>query len=101
MAVLAIKLDARAAAGRSRAQDGADTAGGLADQPKCVAADMVHVRIDGGDRRRHGDHGFERVAALGEDQAAGFGGGAMRRRGYAAAISGGVKGHGGRWLITS
>ena len=45
---------------------------GNADQPKSVAADMVHVRIDDGDRRRHRHHRFERVAAFGEDRAAGF-----------------------------
>ena len=34
---------------------------------------MIHVRIDGGDRRRHRDHRFERIAAFGQDQPSGFG----------------------------
>ena len=54
---------------------------------------MVHVRIDGGDGRRHGHHGFERIAALGEDRAAGFDGGGMRRADDAAAMAGAVQIH--------
>ena len=42
-------------------------------------------------RRRHRHHGFERVAALGQDGAAGFGRRRMRRRDDAAAMSGGVE----------
>ena len=52
---------------------------------------MVHVRIDGGDARRHRHHGFERVAALAQDGAAGFGGGRMRGADDAAAVAGGVE----------
>ena len=42
-------------------------------------------------RRRHRDHGFERVAALAQDRAAGLGRGGMRRGDDAAAMSGGVQ----------
>ncbi len=55
---------------------------------------MVHVRIDGGDGGRHGEHGFERVAALGQDLAAGFDGGSMRRANDAPAVAGCVQFHG-------
>ena len=44
-------------------------------------------------RRRHRHHGLERIAALGEDRAAGLGGGVMRRGDDAAAVSGGVEIH--------
>jgi hypothetical protein len=37
------------------------------DQPKSIAPDMIHVRVDDGDHRRHRHHGFERIAALGQD----------------------------------
>jgi hypothetical protein len=93
--VFPIKLDACAGGGGARAKDGADASRRLADQEEAVAPEVIHVRIDGRDRRGHGDHGFERVAAFGQDHAAGFGSGAMRGRDNAAAISGGVKGHGG------
>jgi hypothetical protein len=33
---------------------------------------MVHMRIDGSDRRGHGEHGLNRIAAFGQDGAAGF-----------------------------
>ena len=56
---------------------------------------MVHVGIDGGDRCRHRHHGLERVAALGEDAAAGFGGGMVGCGDDAAAVAGGVKVHSG------
>src|SRR5438270_3299253 len=40
----------------------------------------VHVRIDRCDRRRHRDHGFERVAAVLQDETPGPDGRVMRRR---------------------
>ena len=49
------------------------------------------MRIDGGDGRRHGHHGFERVAALGEDGAAGFDGGAVRCADDTAAMAGAMQ----------
>ena len=55
---------------------------------------MVHVRIDGGDRGRHRDHGFERVAAVGDDRASRLGGGVMGRADDALAMPGGVEVHG-------
>ena len=89
--VVAIKLRPRVTAGGTGRHDGAHAAGRLADQPKTVAAEMVHVRIDGHDGRRHGHHGFERVAAFGEDGAAGFDGGRVRRADDAAAMAGAVQ----------
>ena len=68
-------------------------AGALAHQEEAVAAHMVHVRIDGGDGRRHRHHGLQRIAALGEDGAPRLGGGMVRRGGDAAAVSGGVEIH--------
>jgi hypothetical protein len=52
---------------------------------------MVHVRIDGGDRRRHRHHRFERVAAFSDDVASGLRGRTMGGGGDAAAMSGGVE----------
>ncbi len=49
------------------------------------------MRINGGDRRGHGHHGFERIAALGEDATASFDGGGMRRADDAAAMAGAVQ----------
>ncbi len=89
--VVAVKLRPRVTAGRAGRHDGAQPAGPLADQPKTVAAEMVHVRIDGHESGRHGHHGFERVAALGEDRAAGFDGGGMRGADDAAAMAGAVQ----------
>jgi hypothetical protein len=89
--VVAIKLRPRVAARRAGRHDGAHAAGLLADQPKPVAAEMVHVRVNGGDGRGHGHHGFDRVAAFGEDGAAGFDGGRMRRADDAAAMAGAVQ----------
>ena len=51
------------------------------------------MRINGGDSRCHGHHGFDCVAALGEDRAAGFDGGGMRRADDAAAVAGAVQIH--------
>ena len=63
----------------------------LAHQPEAVAADMIHVRIDGRDRRRHRDHGLDRVAAIGKHLPPGLRRCVMRRRGDAAAMPGGMK----------
>ena len=52
---------------------------------------MVHVRVDGGDRRGHRHHRFQRVAALGENRAAGLHGAMMRRADDAAAMTGAVQ----------
>ncbi len=90
-----VKLDACVGAGGARAHDGADAARRLANKEEAVAADVVHVRIDGRDRRRHDHHGFERITAFGEDQPAGFGSGPMRDGNDAATISGGIERHGG------
>jgi hypothetical protein len=49
---------------------------------------MIHVRIDGRDRRRHRHHGFQRISAFGQDIATRFGSGGVRRRDHAAAKSG-------------
>ena len=51
---------------------------------------MVHVRVNGRDGRGHGQHGFDRIAALGEDGAAGLDGGKVRRADDAAAMAGAV-----------
>ena len=83
------------AAGAAGRHQGPHPAGTLAHEEEPVAADVVHVGIDGGDRCRHRHHGFERVAALGEDAAAGFGGGMVGCGDDAAAVAGGVKVHSG------
>ncbi len=54
---------------------------------------MVHVRIDGGDARGHGEHRLDGIAAFGEDGAAVLDSGQMRRADDAAAMSGGVQRH--------
>ena len=74
---VAIALDGRLGAGETAGLDGAHAALGFVDQPEAVAADAVHVRIDHGDCRRHGEHGLDGVAALGENVATRLGGEAM------------------------
>ena len=91
--MIAIKLQRRLGAGAAGAHDGAHAAGRFADQPEAIAADMIHVRIDSGDRRRHGDHRLDGVAALGQDGAAVLDGCGVRRADDAAAVSGGVEIH--------
>src|SRR5664280_1081128 len=86
----------RAIMGAARAHDGAHAAGRFADQPEAVAADMVHVRIDRGDRGGHREHRLDGVAAFGEDDAAVLDRGGMRRTDDAAAMSGAVESHGVR-----
>ncbi len=92
--MLAIEIAPRLLARKARRLDRADATPRLAEQPEAVAADVIHVRIDGGDRGRHRDHGFDRVAAFGEHVAAGFGGGAMRRTNDGASMSSGMNIHG-------
>jgi hypothetical protein len=72
--MLAIKIGPGPRAGRARAHEGTHPALRLTHEPEAVAAEVVHVRIDRGDARRHRKHGFERIAAFGQDGAAGFGG---------------------------
>ena len=93
-----IKRDCCLGAGAPGAHQRAHAAGRLAEQPKAVAADMVHVRIDGGNRGSHRQHRLDGVAALGEDGAAVLDGGGMRRADDAVAMAGGVEGHGRRPL---
>ncbi len=93
MTETAIKLRRRLGTGGSRAHQCAHAAGRLSDQPEAVAANMVHVRIDGGDARCHGEHRLDGVAPLGKDRAAIFDGGAMRGSDNAAAMSGTVQIH--------
>ena len=56
-------------------------------EPEAVATDVVHVRVVGRDGGRHGDHRFERIAALGEDGAACLGGRRVGRGRNAAPVS--------------
>jgi len=69
---IAIKPRRRLGAGTARAHDGAHAPRRLADQPEAVTADMVHVRIDRRDRRRHREHRFDGIAAFGQHRAAVF-----------------------------
>ncbi len=75
MTGVAIKPRRRLRAGNACAHNRAHPAVGFADQPEAVAADMVHVRIDRGDRRRHRQHRLDGVAAFGQDGAAVLDGG--------------------------
>ena len=90
MSGLAIELAARAGSRAACAHDGAHPAFRLAHQPEAVAADVVHVRVNRRNRRRHRHHGFERIAALGQHEPPGFDGLAVRRRDDAATMAGGV-----------
>ena len=91
MAEVAIEIDAGLGAGAAGTHQGPDAAVALADEPKTIAADVVHVRIDRRDCRRHRHHCFDRVAPLGKNCAPGLRGGMMRSGHDAAAVSGGVK----------
>jgi hypothetical protein len=51
-----------------------DAASLLPHEPEAVAPDPVHVRVDHGNRRRHGHHGLDRIAARSENGLAGLGG---------------------------
>ena len=68
-------------------------AGRQANEPKSVAADVVHMRVDGGDGRGHGHHRFQRVAAFGEDLPAIFNRAGMRRADHAGPMTGAVEIH--------
>ncbi len=81
VAGVAIGSDGRLGPGPPRAHQRPHAAGRRADQPEAVAADMIHVRIDRGDRRGHGEHGFDRIAAFGQEWR-----GHPRRRLHAARI---------------
>ncbi len=85
MAGLAIKPRRGFRTGAARAHQRRDLAVRFAHQPEAVAADVIHVRIDGGDRRRHRDHRLDRIAAFGENGAAILDRGGMRRADDAAA----------------
>ncbi len=79
VALVPVALDRGEAAGRSARLDGAHPPARFAHEPEGVAADRVHVRIGDRDRRGHGHHRLEGIAALGEDGASGLGGEVMRR----------------------
>ena len=93
VALVPVAPDGGERAGRPRGIEGVDAAARLAHQPEAVAAEAVHVRIDHGDRRRHGDHGLDRVAAGGQDRLAGLGGEPMGSRDGGGREDGGF-GHG-------
>src|SRR5205807_4447545 len=92
--VVAIKVGFGLQGRRTRRHDGAHAAGRLADEPKAVTAEVVHMRIDGGDRRGHGEHGFERIAAFGEDRPAGLYSCEMRRADDPTPVPGAMQVHG-------
>ena len=92
--MLAVELAPRVRAGAAGRRQRPHAAAPLAKEPKTVAADVVHVRIDRRDGRRHRDHGFERVAALRQHGAAGLGGRVVGSGRDAAAMSGAVEVHG-------
>ena len=80
MAEVAIGLDRRPGAGRAAGLDGSGPALCVGDQPEAIAADAVHVRVDNGDRGRHGDHRLDGIAALDQDALARLAGQMMGRR---------------------
>ena len=49
------------------------------------------MRVNGGDGGGHRHHRFDRIAAFGQDRAAGLDGGEMRRADDAAAMAGAVQ----------
>ena len=87
---LGIELRLRPAAGDAGRHQGTHPARRLAQEPEAVAAELVHVRIDHRDRSRHGDHGLDGVAALGQDRAAGLCRSRVGRSDHAATVAGGV-----------
>src|SRR6516164_6391933 len=91
--VIAVKLGLGLEGRRTRRHDGAYAPRRLANDPEAVAAKMVHMRIDGGDRRCHGEHGFDRIAAFGEDGAAGYDRRKMRRADDTSSVPGAVQAH--------
>jgi len=92
--VSCVELGLRQRGCRSRRHDCADLPRRLMDKPEAVAADVGHVRIDGGDSCGHGHHGLERVTALGENGATRLRRGEMRRADDAAAMTGAMQIHG-------
>src|SRR5690606_21550139 len=93
VAIVAVEPRRGVGAGAAGSHDGAHAAGTLADQPEAVAAGVVHVRIDGGDGGRHGDHGLDGVAAFGQNGAPVLDGEGMRGADDAAPVAGGVEVH--------
>src|SRR5215207_4751156 len=91
--MVAIEFAAGALARKPGGIDHTHTAGTVTEQPEAIAANMIHVRVDDGNGRRHGDHRLERVGALAEDVASGFRGSVMRRSNDAAVMSGRMKFH--------
>ena len=73
VALVAVALPRRQAPGRAAGLDAVHAPARLAHQPEAVSADAVHVRVDDRDRRRHGDHGLDGIAALGQHRLAGLG----------------------------
>jgi len=58
-----------------------------------ISADVIHMRIDGGDSRRHGHHRLQRIAAFCQQTPSDFSHSVMRGGSDAAAMSGGVESH--------
>ncbi len=94
--VVAVNLAPRIGAGVTGRHQRAHAPRRLAHEPKAVAAELGHVRIDRSDGRCHRDHGLERIAAFGERRASGLDRGVVRRGDDASAMPGGVKVHGQR-----
>jgi len=77
MPELEMAADRGGLAGKTKRLKAADLSAGLTDQPRPVAAYSIHMRINDRDGGGHGDHGFERVAPLGENVLPGYASGAM------------------------
>jgi hypothetical protein len=91
--MIAIEIDSGIGTGAAGPHQSMDSAARLPQQPESVAADVVHVRVDGHDGGRHGDHGLQGIAAFGQDRTSSLGGGMMGSGGDAAAMSGCVEVH--------
>ena len=89
--VLAVELATRIAARAAGSHQRTHASRGLAHEPEAVAADLAHMRVDGGDGSRHRHHRLERIAAFGDDRAPRFDGGVMRRGDDAPAMARGVE----------
>ncbi len=89
--VLAVEIAGCMRACTARRHEGAHPAWGLAHEPKAVAPDMIHVRIDDSDGGRHGHHRLDRIAAVGKYHAAGLDGGVMRRANHSLAVPCGMQ----------
>ena len=100
--MLAVELAPRIGAGAAGGDQRAQMPRRLAHEPNAVAAQLRHVRINRGDRRRHCDRGLERVAAFGEQHAPSFDRGVVRGGHNATTMSGGVEiAHCEGWLAAS